>query len=135
MPKPSSAFAASFIISRSESEPITIATNGLSAMVSLFCRGLQRPRSNVFPVMHAFELDERARRVGALDGLLERLAARGHAEHASAGGDELSGSVLRRTRVEDFHVPQFRGGFEAGDDLAFRELARISPGRDHHAAR
>src|SRR4051812_18606771 len=135
MPNPSSDFAASFMISRSESLPITIATSGLSVMSLLFCCGLERSRSDVFPIVHAFELDERAGGVRALHCFFQRASARRYAEDASTGGDEFSSRVLCGAGVEDFDVGNTGSSVESGNDFAFFELSRISAGSDDHAAR
>src|SRR6476660_3610931 len=118
MPKSSSALAASFMISRSESDPITMETRGLSAIkvifpVSLFWR-FQCPRANIFAVIHFFKADQPHRFVCAVDRVSQLRRACRHAKHPSAAGIE-NAVTLAGAGVEDLYIAQTARTVQSGN--------------------
>src|SRR3954463_1574126 len=87
IPKPSSDLAHSFMISRSESEPITMETSGLLKLSLLFF--YQRTGADIFAVIHSFEADLPGRFISAIKRDPEVTRPRGDSEHAPTRGDEV----------------------------------------------
>src|SRR6266581_9212485 len=112
MPNPSSAFAASRMISRSESLPITIETSGLLIdLPRLFfpCAG-----RDVFAVMRAVKLDFARGFVGASNCGWQVFRAGRHSQHSAAGG--IIRAITRaRSCVENLHTFHFVRFFNPGD--------------------
>src|SRR3954449_10591948 len=109
MPKSSSALAVSFIISRSESDPITIDTRGLSAIrisfpVSLFWR-FQGSCPNISAVIHFFKADQPHGFIGASDRIFQLRSPCRYTQHSSAAGIE-NAIALAGTGVEDLYIAQ-----------------------------
>src|SRR3954469_20393541 len=107
MPKSSSALAASFMISRSESDPITIDTRGLSVLriifpVSLF-RRFQCSRADIFSVIHFFKADQPHGFIRMRNSIFQLRLPRCHAQHASTAGIE-NAIALTGTGVEDLYI-------------------------------
>src|SRR6266481_128542 len=138
MPKSSNALAASFMISRSESDPITIETRGLSDILYfpfysfLFLR-FQGTGPNVFAVVHLFKADHAYRFIGTLNRLFESSSTRGNSQRASSRGVK-NAIALACPGVKDLHIFQLGGILQPGNLFAAQEAARISAGGNHHAA-
>src|SRR5215472_14194420 len=144
MLKSSRAFAASFMISRSESDPITMETRGLSGMkyfylvvpqTSIAGTALRRlfecPCSDVAPVVHFFEPDTARGFVGFRNRVFEFRCASRHSQHAAAA--RIRPAVAHTgAGVEDLHVVELRGAVEPEDFLARHEAAGIAAGRHDH---
>src|SRR5882724_7175465 len=136
MPKSSSALAASFMISRSESDPITMETRGLSAIecfpVSLF-RRFQCSRANIFAVIHFFKTDQPHRFVCASDRIFQLRCPRCHTQHSSSTGIE-NAIALAGPGMEYLYVAHGVGVVQSGNLFSCHKASRISGGRNHHAA-
>src|SRR5215469_5835609 len=112
MPKSSRAFAASFMISRSESEPMTMETNGLSGMSSYSLTSrlyslFQSTCANVAAVIHVLKMDAVHGLIGSGDGGLQRGCARGNAEHSSATRVNFAVTPAG-SRMKHLHIVQLR---------------------------
>src|SRR3712207_1224244 len=112
MPNWSRTFAASIIVSRSLSLPISIATVLVLSFISLpvgrYLLGC--PERDVAPVMGILEPYLLRGRVRARPRVFERGRPRGHPEHAPPRGDDPPLPVLRGAGVEDRHAFD-RAGF------------------------
>src|SRR5260370_4342259 len=84
MPKPSSAFAASRMISRSESLPITIETIGL--LIHFPRLFFQRAGRDVLAVVRAVKLDLPRGFLGTTHCRLQVFPARRYSDHSPPGG-------------------------------------------------
>src|SRR5258708_24855962 len=118
MAKWSRGLAASLMISRSESDPITIDTRGLSAIkvsfpVSLFLR-LQCTCADIFAVIHFFKADQPHGFISAVNRILQPWCSRCHSQHASAAGVE-NAIALAGSGMEDLHVAQAARAVQPGD--------------------
>src|SRR3954463_6264864 len=131
MPKPSSDLAHSFMISRSESEPITMETSGLLKLSLLFF--YQRTGADIFAVIHSFEADLSGRFISAIERYPEITRASGDSEYPSAGSDEII-SAFAGARVEHLHSFDLRSFFQSGDDFAGLKDVGISAGGDNHTS-
>src|SRR6516164_4522422 len=147
MLKSSSAFAASFMISRSESDPITMETRGLSGMKyfhlvvpQTFIAGtdLRRlfecARSDVAPVVHVFEPDTARCLVGFRNRVFEFRRASRYAQHAAAARIRPS-FAHTGAGVEDLYIFELPCAVQSEDFFARDEAARIAAGRHHHTTR
>src|SRR3954469_7159799 len=101
MPKPSSDLAHSFMISRSESEPITMETSGLLKLSLLFF--YQRTGADIFAVIHSFEADLSGGFVSAIKRDPEVARSRGDSENASAGSNKVV-AALAGAGVKHLHT-------------------------------
>src|SRR5438128_8322588 len=112
MPKPSRALAASFMISRSESDPITMETSGVfitsfrnfqTSTLSSRAGCLEGSRSNISSILHSFKTDQIHSLVGFGNSVCQCRSTRGHAQHpASAGVDTIvafAGSGVKQLYV------------------------------------
>src|SRR5215467_1359815 len=137
MAKSSRALAASFMISRSESEPITIETRGLSGMKwysstpgkpgrlrSLF----QSPRADVAAIVHVFKTDAANRLIGFVERVFQFGRARGNAQHAASVGVDAA-VAADGAGVEDLYVLHAGGPIQASDFSCRDKAARIPAGR------
>src|SRR5271157_2761622 len=128
MPNSASDLAASFMISRSESLPMTMETRGLWAInpnLLFFAQMLQPTRGDVLAIVHAVEADLHYRVVGALDRFRQVRPARGHAEDAAASG-VVSAVAPVSSGVEHLDPIRAVGVSDAGDELAGFVRAGIS---------
>src|SRR6266404_7502143 len=110
MPKSSSALAVSFMISRSESDPITIDTSGLSGMnvlplIKLDLR-LQRAGADVGPIVHVFEMHRTNSSVGFSDCVFQLRRARCNSQHAATVRVKAV-SAFRGTGMENLNIRKF----------------------------
>src|SRR3974390_3532412 len=120
MPNSASALAASFMISRSESLPMTMETRGLLVIDSnllLLPQVLQPPRGDVFAVVHAVEADLHHGVVCPFDGLRQIGASGGDAQNAPTRS-VISAVALIGPSMEDFCAKNPVGVFDAGNDFA-----------------
>src|SRR5262249_46719702 len=137
MPKSSSALAASFMISRSESDPITMETSGLSAIksfleVNLFWRS-QGAGPDILAVVHVFKADQARRLICAADRLLQPRRPGRHAQHTPAAGVE-NPIALAGSGVKDLHPGKLAGAVQSGDLFAAEKAPGISARSHYHAA-
>src|SRR5260370_15806692 len=130
MPKPSSAFAASRMISRSESLPITIEPGGLLMhSPRLFC---QRAGRDVLAVVRAVKLDLARGFVGTSDCRLQVFRAGRYSEHSPPGG-VIRAIPCTGAGVEYFHTFHFVRFFNPGNFLPNFDLTSVSARRHHDA--
>src|SRR3954462_8124646 len=130
MPKPSSDLAHSFMISRSESEPITMETSGLLKLSLLFF--YQRTGADIFAVIHSFEADLPGRFISAIKRDPEVTRPRGDSEHAPTRGDEVV-PPLTGSGVKDLHSLNLRSFVQSADHFTGLEHVGVSAGCDHDA--
>src|SRR6266481_2542632 len=107
IPKSSSALAVSFMISRSESDPITIDTSGLSGMnvlplIKLDLR-LQRAGADVGAVVHIFKMYRANSFVSSGNCGVQFWRARGNSQHTAAVRVKAV-SVSRSPGMENLNV-------------------------------
>src|SRR5262249_59464947 len=98
------------MISRSESEPITMETRGLSVIAihsprTKLCSLLQCPRADVATIVHILEADAVYGLIGLLDGVFKLGGAGGQAQHPTAARIE---PVVAQagSGVKDLHILQ-----------------------------
>src|SRR4030095_16930867 len=138
MPNSSKAYPASRMISRSESLPITMETNGcLLIIVRSPARMLglvQGSCRDVLPIMHPFKSDFVDCVVGPLHGDLQAWRPRGYAQNPASGG-KVDVVAIAGCGVKYLDAFQTSRLLHAGDLLPSLECSRISARRDHHANR
>src|SRR5438445_12248914 len=130
MPKPSSALAASRMISRSESLPITIETRGL--LIHLPRLFFQRAGRDVLAVMRAVKLDLARGFVGASDCRWQVFRAGRYSEYSPAGA-VIRAIACTGAGVEYFHTFHFVDFRNPSDFLPNFDRSRIPAGGHHHA--
>src|SRR3990170_2230679 len=95
-------------------------------------QSLQASGSDVAAEVHPLEADLVDGGVGVLDRRAQVVAARGHAQDAPAGGDELA-RVRLRARMKDGDALELSRRLDAADGLAGLGLARVAGRGQHHA--
>lgn len=85
----------------------------------------ERAVPDVSPVIHPIEMDLRERLVRAIEGLLQRIADGGHAQHSAATGDELIAGA-RGSGMKYFDAGSLRGIVESADRQAGLVAAGIA---------
>src|SRR5688572_10958182 len=142
IPRLSSSTPAASIASRSDSDPIRIATSGPASSNSSRMgrgsglssgRGMNCSERDVVTVLDAGELDVGDRAVGAFARLRDRCSDAGDIQDASAGADERA-AAERRAGVEDESALRF-GVRDALEGHAGLGLVGVAAGREHDGYR
>src|SRR5271157_2776297 len=128
MPNSASDLAASFMMSRSESLPMTMETRGLLAIdpnLLFFAQMLQPTRGDVFAIVHAVEADLHYRVVGALDRFRQVRPARSHTQHTAACGVVTAVAPVG-SGMKHLYPVHAVGVFNTGNEFARFKRAGVS---------